>query len=165
MNDTKKPNKNKCIQNKCIQNKMGTSTKIRIYAMAIYLLKVINESHRTRFVICSKLTKKTSEQSNWHEDIKKHLHHSDVSIPYFSISFLNFGKCCQMGLTGEIKVQTSKNYETCKERCKLPHINQTGQTMTWKETCIKFKKYKECRLWPNIYGIYWDFCSARAISL
>ena len=34
--------------------------------------------------------------------------------------------------------------------CKLCHINQKGQTTTWKETCIQFKKYAECRLWANI---------------
>ena len=33
-----------------------------------------------------------------------------------------------------------KNYETCKDRCKLCHINQTDQTTTWKESYILFKK-------------------------
>ena len=67
------------------------------------------------------------------------------STPFLSISFLNFRKCCWLGLSAEIKVQTSKNYKTCKGRCKLCHINQTGQTTTWKETCIKFIKYAECK--------------------
>ena len=40
-----------------------------------------------------------------------------------------------------------------------------GSTTTWKETCIEFNKYAECMLWANIYEIYWDFCSARIISL
>ena len=39
------------------------------------------------------------------------------------------------------------------------------QTTTWKETCIEFIKHAECRLWAKIYEIYWDFCSARIISL
>ena len=34
-------------------------------------------------------------------------------------------------------------------------IMQTGQTARRKETCIKFIKYAECRLWTNIYEIYW----------
>ena len=76
---------------------------------------------------------------------------------FSSISFLNFGKCCRLGLPLEIKVQTSKIYETRKDRCKLFHINQTAQTTTSKETCIKFKKYRGCRLWAKIYEIYWDF--------
>ena len=33
---------------------------------------------------------------------------------FFSISLLNLGKCCQLDLLAEIKVQTSKNYKTCK---------------------------------------------------
>ena len=45
---------------------------------------------------------------------------------------------------------------------KLWHINQTGQSTTWKEACInKFKKYVDCRFWANIYKIYWDFGSVR----
>ena len=75
------------------------------------------------------------------------------STPFLSISFLNFGNYCQLGLLTEIKVQTRKNYKTCKERCKLCNINQTGQTARWKkpasnllnmqspgfkQTCMKF---------------------------
>ena len=52
-----------------------------------------------------------------------------------------------------------------QDRCKLCHINQTGQITTWKETCIEFITYAECTLWAKIYGIYWDFCAARIISL
>ena len=63
-------------------------------------------------------------------------------------------KCCALGLPAEIKVQTSKNYETCKGRCKLCHINQTDQTTTWKENCIEFIKQAECRLRPKIHEIY-----------
>ena len=48
--------------------------------------------------------------------------------------------------------------------CKLYHINQKGQTTTWKETFIEFIKYPECRLRANIYEIYWDFHSGRIIS-
>ena len=40
-----------------------------------------------------------------------------------------------------------------------------GQSTTWKETCIEFKKYADCRFWANMYKIYWDFCSVRVISL
>ena len=43
---------------------------------------------------------------------------------------LEFWKCCQLGLPAEIKEQTGKNDETCKGRCKLCHVNQTGQTTT-----------------------------------
>ena len=78
---------------------------------------------------------------------------------------MNFGICCQLGLPAEIKVQTSKNYEPCKYRYKLCQINQMSQTTTWKESCIEFIKYTECRLWVNIYKIHWDFHYARIISL
>ena len=73
--------------------------------------------------------------------------------------------CCRLGLPAEIRVQTSKNYTPCKYRCKLCQIKQTCQTTTWKETCIEFIKYAECRLWVNIYKIHWDFRSTRIISL
>ena len=43
-----------------------------------------------------------------------------------------------MRLPAEMKVQASKNYETCQRRYKLCQINQTGQSTTWKETCIEF---------------------------
>ena len=137
---------------------MYKNAKIRIYPVGAYLLKVNSESYRKRCVTCSRLTKKRPERPHWHEDVKKHWRCS-------SISLLNFGKCCRLGLPAEIKVQTSKNYETCKNRYKLWHINQTGQTTIWKETRIEFIKYTECRLWANICEIYWDFRSARIISL
>ena len=40
-----------------------------------------------------------------------------------------------------------------------------GQTATWKEACIEFIKYAECSLCANTFEIYWDFRSARTISL
>ena len=40
---------------------MYTNAKVRIYPVAMYLMKVNNENPRTRCVICSKLTKKTTE--------------------------------------------------------------------------------------------------------
>ena len=43
--------------------------------------------------------------------------------------------------------------------------NYAVLTTIWKETCIEFIKYAECRLWANIYEIYLDFRSARIISL
>ena len=61
--------------------------------------------------------------------------------PFLRISFLIFGNLCWLGLPAAIKVQTSKNYETCKERCKLYHNNQTGQTERRKETCIKLSMH------------------------
>ena len=76
---------------------------------------------------------------------------------FSSILFLNFGKCSWLGLPLEMKVQTSKIYETRKDRCKLSHINQTAQTTTWEETRIEFKKYREFWLWAKIHEIYWDF--------
>ena len=39
--------------------------------------------------------------------------------------------------------QSAENYETCKQGHKLCHINETGQSTAWKETCIKFKKYAD----------------------
>ena len=33
------------------------------------------------------------------------------------------------------------------------------------QTQHKKIKYTECRLWANIYEIYWDFLSTRIISL
>ena len=112
------------------------------------------------------------EWPHWHGEIKKHWRSSGVFIVNFEkVSHLflafycfNLGSCCQLHLSAEIKVQTSKNYESCKHRYKLCHINQTGQSKTWNETCIKFKKYADCRFWANIYKIYWDFCSVTIIS-
>ena len=99
---------------------MYTNAKFRTHPPVIYLLKVSNENSRTRCVICPKLTKKDTGTTS-------HRCRSDVSV--VSILFLNFGKCCQLGLPAVIKVQTSKNYETYKDiLCKLCHINQTGQT-------------------------------------
>ena len=90
---------------------------------------------------------------------------SKDSTPFLSILMLNLGKCCQLCLPVDIKVQTSKKYKKCKHRYKLYYINQTGQSTKPKETCIKFEKYGDCRFWANIYKIYWDFCSIRMISL
>ena len=78
-------------------------------------------------------------------NFKKHWRGSS-STPFLSILFLNFGNCCRLASPAEIKVHESKNYETSKERCKLCHINQTGQTARCKEACIKFIKYAEYRL-------------------
>ena len=86
------------------------------------------------------------------------------STPFLSISLLNLGECCRLHFSAaEIKVQTSKNYETSKHRYQLHHINQMVQSTTWKDACIKFKKYADCKFWVNIYKIYWDFCSVRMI--
>ena len=63
------------------------------------------------------------------------------------------------------KYRQLKIMKHARTRCKLCNINQTGQTTTRKETWIEFIKYAECRLWANIYEIYWDFHSARIISL
>ena len=72
---------------------------------------------------------------------------------------------CWLHLPAEIKVQTGENYRTCEHRNKLHLINQTGQSKTWIETCIEFKKYIECSFWANIHKIYWNFHSIRIISL
>ena len=87
------------------------------------------------------------ERPQWHGDIKKHWRFSPVfianfdKIPHFLfiISLLNLGKCCWLLLPAVIKVQTNKNYETCKQRYKLCNINETGQSTTWKETRIVLK--------------------------
>ena len=135
---------------------MYTNLKFRIHPPVIYLLKVSNGKSRTRYVICPKLTNRRHRN-----DLTSC--RSDVSI--VSILFLNFGKCCQLGLPAVIKVLTRKNYETYMGiLCQLCHINQTGHTKKWKETCIEFKMYVECRLWANIYEIYRDFRSKRIIS-
>ena len=55
------------------------------------------------------------------------MHNSECISKY---SILEFWKCCQLGLPAEIREQTIKNYETWKDRCKLCHISQTGQTAT-----------------------------------
>ena len=120
-----------------LTKQMYTNSKIRIYSVGIYLLKVINENSRCVIwcVICSKLTKKkTPERLHWHEDIKKHWNRSGVSIINFEkipqlflvfISWISGSDCCRLGFPAEIKVQTSKNYETCKDRRKLRHqVNQ-----------------------------------------
>ena len=80
-------------------------------------------------------------------------------------SWLNLGNGCQLCWLAEIKLQTIKNYETCKHRYKLHHVNQKSQSTRWKETCIEFKKYADCRFWANTYEVYWNFRSVRIISL
>ena len=85
------------------------------------------------------------ERPHWHGDIKKHWRSSGIfivnfeKIPLFFLVFalLNLGKCFRLRLPTEIKVQTIKNYKTCKHRHKVCHINQTGQTTTLKETCFE----------------------------
>ena len=123
---------------------MYTNAKIRIYPVGTYLLKVNNENSRTRCVICSKLTKKDTGTTS----LTRTLRNIDVALvsQYLFLVFHTW-------------------ISTCKDRCKLSHINQTDQTITWKKTCIEFKKWRECRLWASIYEIYWDFRSARIISL
>ena len=117
-----------------------TNAKIRIYPVGIYLLKGNNENYRTRCEICSKLKKKTPERPHWIEDINKHWRRSCLSIVNFEkilhlflVFILEFRNCCRLSLPAEIKVQTSKNYETCNYRCKLCHINQMDQTATRKD--------------------------------
>ena len=86
-------------------------------------------------------------------------------MPFLSISLLQLAKSSPLHLSAEIKVQNSINFETCKQIYKLCHINQIVQSTTWKGTCIKFKKYADCRFWANIYKIYWNFHSARIALL
>ena len=116
---------------------MYTNAKIRIHPAGIYLLKVNNENSRTKCVICINLTKKDTRVTSltWrHQETLTSLWSLYCPTPFLSISFLNFGKCCWLGLPAETKEQTSKNYETFNDRCRLHHINQTGPTTTRKET-------------------------------
>ena len=103
-----------------------------------HLLKVNNKNFTARCVNCSKLTKKT-HQNNL-TDIGT-LRNVDVALVFPLVTLkrfhtfsqhltVEFGECYWMGLPTEIKVQTSKNYETCKGRCRSYHINQTDQTTT-----------------------------------
>ena len=69
-------------------------------------------------------------------------------------SLRTMGKCCRLRLPADIKVHTNENYETCKQRHKLCHINKTRQSAAWKETCIKFLKYAECRFLADIWKIF-----------
>ena len=98
-----------------------------------------------RCVNCSKLTKKTHQNDLTDIGILRNV---DFAVMFslvtlkrfhtFSQDFtVEFGECYRLGLPTEIKVQTSKNYEICKGRCKS-YINQTDQTTTWKETCVEF---------------------------
>ena len=113
------------------------------------------------------------EQAHWHEDIKKHSRCCGLSIvnfekiPHLFLVFNSWilGSVASCVYQERSKYSKSKNYETCKDRSKLCYINQAVQTRTWKETCIEFIKYAGCRLWANIYEMYWDFHSTRIISL
>ena len=86
-------------------------------------------------------------------------------IKFHTFSFAEFGGMFQAAFSTEIKVQKSKNYETCNHRYKLCHINHASQSAIWKETRIKFKKYSECSFWTNMYKFFWDFCSIGITSL
>ena len=88
------------------------------------------------------------KRPQWHSDIKKHWRSFGVALlsltrfHTFSWYFIiEFGEVLPAALTSrdQTKVQTSKNYGTCKHRYKLCHINQTGQNTLWKET-MEFKK-------------------------
>ena len=74
---------------------------IRIYPPGIYLLKIYIKNFRKRCVNCPKLSKrKTPERPHWHRGIKKHWRRPGVFTDHF-----------------EIKVQTSKYYETWNKLC------------------------------------------------
>ena len=85
--------------------------KSEIYPVGIYLLKVNNESSRTRCVIRSKLIKKSSQQPHWNEDIKKHWCRSGASIVNFekiSHPFLVFHSWFLKSFAGWVCQQRSK---------------------------------------------------------
>ena len=63
------------------------------------------------------------------------------------------------------KYRQVKITKHASKKNKLHLINQTGQSTTWIETCIKFKKYIECSFWANIHKIWWNFHSVSIISL
>ena len=93
--------------------------KTRTYPVGIYLLKINIKNFKERCVNCPKLSKrKTLEQLHWHRDIKKHWRRPGVFPDYF-----------------EIKVQTSKNYETWNKLCS----NMTHKKM-YLQTCSNFRK-------------------------
>ena len=117
-------------------NKIIHKCKNQNILSGYYLLKVNNENSRTRCEICPKLTLLNMKTLKTLKLLCCLLWTLKNYTPFLSISLLNFGKCCRLGLSAEIKIQTSKYYETCKDRCKLCHqiVNQTHQTTTWKET-------------------------------
>ena len=135
-------------------------------AILMNLAKQTQKSEHTQRLFTSlKLAMKALEQGvqsvqSWHKKTPERPH-IDVALTYllltfkrfhaFSLYFIfEFGEVLPVEFAGVIKVQTGKNNETYKYACKLCHINQTDQTTTWKETCIEFKMYAECRLWANI---------------
>ena len=61
------------------------------------------------------------------------------STPFLSISLSKSGKHCQLRLPAEIKVQTRKNYETCKDRYKLCHINKWVKVQHEKKPVLNLK--------------------------
>ena len=126
--------------------------KIRMYPAGIYLLKVNNENSITRCVIGSKLTTTTKKHWNHHNDMRtlRNIDVAVVSLYLFLVFHLwTLGSVIswvyQKSKCGQIKIM--------KHWCKISHSNQTAQTTTWKETCIEFVKYSECRLWASIYQI------------
>ena len=129
---------------------MQTNAQIRIYSSGIYLFKASNINSRTRCEICSKLTK-TSKRPHWHENIKKHWWRSDVFIVNFEQIphlFLVFHSWIWESVAGWVYRRRSKGRHVnitkhARAGTKLCNIDQTGQTKTWKETCIEFKKYVE----------------------
>ena len=153
---------------------MLTNAKIRIYPVGIFLLKVNNKNFKARCVSCSKLTK-IRHQSNLTDigtlrNVNIALVSSLLTLKRFhtfSQHFtVEFGECCWLGLPTGIKVQTSKNFETCKDSCKSYHINQTDQTTTWKKKLVSnLKSMQNVGFEQHIYEIYLDFCSVRITSL
>ena len=140
---------------------MYTNAEIRIYPVGIYLLKVNSENSRTKCVIFSKLTKKSSEQPYWHEVIKKHWHCTAVIVINFEKIphlFLVFHSGISGSVPGwfyqqrskyrQVKImkhaKTDANYTTLTKRVKLQHEKKpvlnliSMQNVGFEHTFMKF---------------------------
>ena len=114
------------------------------------------------------------EQLYWHEDIKKYWHSSGVSainfekIPHILLVFHSWiyrsvASWVYQHRSKYRKVEIMKHARIDENQAIL--IKWVKIYTKWKEGCIEFIKYAECRLSENIYKIYWEFRSARIISL
>ena len=76
-----------------------------------------------------------------------------------------FRECCWLGLPKEIKVQTSKNYERCRDKWNYAIWTKRDKLQHEKKPVLNLKSMQSLGSeLTNIYKIYWDFCSARIIS-
>ena len=87
------------------------------------------------------------------------------STSFLSIPVLNFKKCCQLGLPAEAKAQTGKDYETAWTEANYAILTKWVKLKHEKKPVPNLISMQSEGFEQTFFEIYWDFCSARIISL